>query len=150
MLSRLLALLLGTTSVVAAHTVPDTVGASGDGATVTVVVTGATTPGGIIGAALFAAADGFPDGTPTAALQHPHAAAVADTFVFHNVALGRYAVAVQHDLNANGRMDRTIVGAPKEPWGVSRGVRHTFRAPRFDEAAFDVAADVRIDVTVSR
>jgi uncharacterized protein (DUF2141 family) len=127
------------------------IAAAAEGVTLTVVVTGATERGGTIGAALFATPAGFPDGkAPAAALLHPHTAAAADTFVFRNVQPGRYAVAVQHDLNSNGAVDRNLFGAPKEPWGVSNDIRHTFRAPRFEEAAFDVRADMRIDVRVAR
>lgn len=119
--------------------------------TLTVIVSGITTSGGTLGTALFASAAGFPDGNaPAAAQLHPHTTAAADTFVFRNVAAGRYAIAVQHDLNGNGKVDRNMVGAPKEPWGVSRDVRHTFRAPRFEEAAFDLSGDMRIEVKVAR
>lgn len=121
------------------------------GVTLTVVVTGLGATGGTVGAALFSTPEGFPAGTPTAgSLLHPHTTAAADTFTFRNVPPGRYAVAVQHDLNGNGAVDRTLFGAPKEPWGVSRDIRHSMRAPRFDEAAFDLRADLRIDVRVAR
>lgn len=65
---------------------------------------------------------------------------------------GRHAVAIGHDLNGNQRVDTNFLGMPKEAWGVSRNPRPALRAPRFDEAAFEVSAGVDqvIDVTVSK
>lgn len=56
-------------------------------------------------------------------------------FAFADVAPGVYAVQVIHDLNENGRFDRTLYGAPAEPNGVSRNPNVTMRAPTFSEAA---------------
>jgi uncharacterized protein (DUF2141 family) len=118
--------------------------------TVTVIVSGISATGGRLGAALFTAPAGFPDAPVPLSLIHPHTSAPADTFVFRNLAPGRYAVAVQHDLNGNGVVDRNLVGAPKEPWGVSRDIRYTFRAPKFEEALVEVRADTTIAVRVAK
>lgn len=48
---------------------------------------------------------------------------------------GIYAVAVFHDLNDNGELDRTTLGPPAEPYGFSNNARGTFGPPRFDNAA---------------
>jgi uncharacterized protein (DUF2141 family) len=128
-----------------------TVSQVADGHTLTVVVTGLAARGGSVGVAVFSSAEGFPDGTaPAAALLRPHSTAAADTFVFRNLRPGRYAIAAQHDLNANGKVDRNLFGIPKEPWGVSKDVRHSMRAPRFDEAAFELRQDMGMDVRVAR
>lgn len=34
---------------------------------------------------------------------------------------GSYAIAVFHDLNGNGRLDRNFIGLPSEPYGFSNG-----------------------------
>jgi uncharacterized protein (DUF2141 family) len=50
-------------------------------------------------------------------------------------------------------VDTNFVGMPTEQWGVSRNVRPTLRAPRFDEASFKVAADageIVIDIKVAK
>ncbi|WP_396224461.1 DUF2141 domain-containing protein [Gemmatimonas sp.] len=121
------------------------------GVTLVVLVTGAVDPRGLVGAALHASAQTFPDDLPPTNQQRPRsAAATVDTFVFRDVTPGRYALAARHDLNGNGTVDRNLVGIPKEPWGVSRNVRHALRAPRFDEAAFEVRADTTITVQVAR
>lgn len=81
------------------------------------------------------------------------AAAEGVTCRFADVAPGRYAVSVVHDLNGNRRIDTTLIGLPTEAWGVSKGVRPTLRAPRFDEAAFvvqDGDGETVLDVAVGR
>jgi uncharacterized protein (DUF2141 family) len=61
---------------------------------------------------------------------------------FANVKAGRLAVAVQEDLNGNGKVDTTFVGFPKEPWGVTKNApMHTFGPPKFDKAAIEVSGD---------
>ena len=42
-------------------------------------------------------------------------------------------------MNHNLTLDSNWVGKPTEPWGVSVNLRPAFRAPTFEEAAFDVA-----------
>lgn len=56
-------------------------------------------------------------------------------FVFEGVAPGTYAVAAFLDVNRNGRLDRTGLGLPLEPYGFSgeagRGARPGFAEARF-------------------
>ncbi len=121
------------------------------GATLTVVVSGARPGDGPIMASVFASPAGFPLGhTATAIALQPASGGASDTIVFRNLPPGRYAVAVHQDQIANRKIDLNIFGAPKEPWGVSKNVRPTFRAPHFDEAAFDLRGDTRIDVRIMR
>jgi uncharacterized protein (DUF2141 family) len=51
---------------------------------------------------------------------------------------GSYAVAVYHDLNGNGRLDRNAVGIPTEPYGFSNDARGSFGPPKFGKAAIDL------------
>ena len=67
-------------------------------------------------------------------------------FVFEDVAPGTYAVAVYQDVNGNGRLDRTGLGLPLEPYGFSGAVARRAR-PDFSDAAFalqEPGAAVRI------
>lgn len=116
-------------------------------ATLTVTVEGAAPGVGEVGCALFAAAAGFPLQSARAQMQwHPATAAVRCRY--EDLAAGRYAVAASQDVNGNHRTDTNLFGIPTERWGVSNGVRPTLRAPRFDEAAFDLAADANAERTV--
>ncbi|NNE41636.1 MAG: DUF2141 domain-containing protein [Marinicaulis sp.] len=54
---------------------------------------------------------------------------------------GLYAIALYHDRNANGSLDRTGLGLPAEPWGISNNPRVRFSAPHVSKAIFEVTAD---------
>ena len=62
---------------------------------------------------------------------------------------GVYAVAVLHDLNANGKMDYRFLRLPKEPYGFSNGVVPRLGPPAFQDAKFilgDEGASVGIEL----
>jgi uncharacterized protein (DUF2141 family) len=54
------------------------------------------------------------------------------SITFPDVAPGRYAVLVAHDLNGNGKLDMSFLFIPKEPYGLS-GAKGG--PPRFEAAA---------------
>lgn len=55
------------------------------------------------------------------------------------LAPGRYAIAVFHDLNGNGKLDANVFGVPTEPYAFSNGAVAKWSSPGFEEAAFDLA-----------
>jgi uncharacterized protein (DUF2141 family) len=86
---------------------------------------------------LFSSAEAFP-GKPERAIARVVTAikqgrASCD---FRNLMPGRYAIAVVHDENGNGRLDR-VLGLPSEGVGASHDARGRFGPPKFDDAAFD-------------
>ncbi len=116
--------------------------------TIQVTVTGIPGDTGVLACSLHADPASFPDGSGAV---HDAAAPWGGEAVctFDGVAPGRYAVAVLHDANANGRLDINVLGMPQERWGISVRPAPRLRAPRFDEAAFDMGADplqLRIDL----
>jgi len=56
---------------------------------------------------------------------------------FSSVRPGRYSVAVFHDENNNGTVDRNFLGLPAEGFGFSR--RTPLRIPSFGETSFDLS-----------
>ena len=63
---------------------------------------------------------------------------------------GRYAIAVFHDIDSNGRLKTGIFGIPLEPVGFSKDPNWYFGPPKFGQAAFDVTAgDFQLTVTLS-
>lgn len=68
------------------------------------------------------------------------------SFNFENVPAGMYAIRVFQDVNGNGDLDMGMFG-PKEPWGTYRDARPKFRAPKFEEMAFEVK-DEMSDIVV--
>ena len=64
--------------------------------------------------------------------------------VFSDVKPGRYAVALLHDENDNGKADRALGMMPKEGFGFSRDAKVRMGPPRFGDAAFDYAGDAKV------
>jgi uncharacterized protein (DUF2141 family) len=62
-------------------------------------------------------------------------------YEFAELAPGRYAVMCFQDTNGNGKLDIGMFG-PKEPATTYRLARPKFRAPHFEEMAFDATQDV--------
>jgi uncharacterized protein (DUF2141 family) len=111
------------------------------GSTLRVTVAGLRSQRGNIGCAIFGSREGFPGDAERAVSKvrgrWGRSAGVA-TCTFENLAPGRYAVAVGHDENENGRLDKNIVGIPVEGWGVSNNAPARMGPPAWDEAVFDV------------
>lgn len=88
---------------------------------------------------LYRSADGFPD--------QPHKAfrmgsvSVQTTqplVVIESLPAGKYALAVIHDENGNGRLDKNKLGIPVEPIGFSNNVMGAFGPPKFHRAQFNL------------
>jgi uncharacterized protein (DUF2141 family) len=58
------------------------------------------------------------------------------SYVFHDLPAGKYALAVFHDENDNGQLDKNFVGIPKEGYGFSNS-NASARPPGFSQAAFE-------------
>ncbi|QJD81088.1 DUF2141 domain-containing protein [Spirosoma rhododendri] len=51
---------------------------------------------------------------------------------------GDYAVAIYHDVNGNGKMDKNMLGIPKEPYGFSTNFKPKMSAPKFTDCQVTV------------
>lgn len=125
---------------------PDTLG----GSKLQVKVEGLRSEKGVVRIALFNKEEGFPGGNQHAfkVLTHSAKGGVVQA-VFHDLPAGRYAIAVLHDENENGKLDTNLVGYPKEGYGASNNVIPMFRAPNFQEAAFEVRkAEERLTILI--
>ena len=63
----------------------------------------------------------------------------AKRLTFKGVKPGRYAIALLHDENSNGKADRALSMIPKEGFGFSRDAKVRMGPPSFKSAAFDYA-----------
>ena len=61
--------------------------------------------------------------------------------LFTDVEPGRYAVALLHDENENGKADRVLGMMPKEGFGFSRDAKVQMGPPKFEDAVFDYTGD---------
>lgn len=120
---------------------------AGKGYTLTVIVDGVNNQDGNIGVLLFNSAKGWPE-DQSAALRNVVVPAHAGTVrvVISGLPAGTYALAIGHDANKNGKIDRNWLGAPKEQWGMSNNPRAMIKAPSFDKARFSLQHDAEIHV----
>ena len=111
---------------------------------VTVVATGLRNAHGVVRACMTGEVAHFPRCTdPDESYNIVGDAAGSVTLTFHDVKPGRYAIALLHDENDNGKADRAALMIPTEGFGFSRDAKVRFGPPRFGEAAFDVAPGAR-------
>jgi uncharacterized protein (DUF2141 family) len=85
--------------------------------------------------AVFGSAPGFPSRSEEAlATRIVERHGLEHTVVFRGLPPGEYAVSFVHDENGNGRLDKNILGIPKEGFGVSNNVRPRIGAPAYRDA----------------
>lgn len=73
------------------------------------------------------------------------------TLVFKDVAPGRYALIVFHDINANGQLDHNLVRLPAEPLGYSNGFQPGLLSgmPDSRKLAFTLGTqDLSLDIAI--
>jgi uncharacterized protein (DUF2141 family) len=96
---------------------------------------------GVILLSLFSSADGYPSDAskadqkirmPVKKLQVP--------IVFKNIKPGKYAIALLHDEDEDGKTATTFLGLPKEGYGFSNNVMGLAGPPSYQKASFIVPA----------
>ena len=63
------------------------------------------------------------------------------TITFQDVDFGSYAIAVFHDVNGNGKLDKNFINIPTEPYGFSTNFRPITNDPKFDDIVFHFNKD---------
>lgn len=69
------------------------------------------------------------------------------TVILDKVPAGRYAVAVYHDEDLNGKLNTNVVGIPREGYGFSNNPKVPGR-PKFEQAAFDFSRNDTIVINM--
>lgn len=113
------------------------------GSTVTVTVTNLRNAEGLVQACMMSSEKSFPkcEGVDKALTASVTAREGTLTLTFKNVKPGRYAIALLHDENANGKADRVLGLMPKEGFGFSRDAPVRMGPPKFSEAVFDMGGE---------
>jgi uncharacterized protein (DUF2141 family) len=104
-------------------------------ADINITVAGLNSSAGKVICRVFAEGSGF----PTSGAMRSVTGAIANgtsQCTFSGLPDGRYAVALVHDANGNGQLDRNIMGFPTEGFAFSQNIRPTFGPPSFAAAAF--------------
>lgn len=84
--------------------------------------------------ALYSSADGFLKDSVRASAAP--ATAGSTTVVFKDLPAGDYGIALYHDANGNGKMDRNAMGLPVEDYAFSNNAIGNMGPPSFDQAKF--------------
>jgi len=90
--------------------------------------------------ALFGSEQAYAEGSPKTVAAKVKVEDQKALAVFVDLQYGIYAVAVYHDTNANGKMDKNFLGIPKESYGHSNNAAGSFGPPPFDKAKFEFAS----------
>ena len=71
-----------------------------------------------------------------------------DMYVVAPLQEGKYALSVFQDINMNGELDTSFLGAPKEPYGFSNNAEAMFGPPSYDECVFSISNDMIMEVVL--
>ncbi len=104
--------------------------------TITVVVSGLKDMNGQISIGLYASKDGFPEKGKEYKGKEVRVTEKTINYSFKDIPDGTYAIAVFHDSNNNGILDKNFLGIPKEGNGFSNNVEATFGPTSFEKAKF--------------
>jgi uncharacterized protein (DUF2141 family) len=108
--------------------------------TLTVTISGLGNQQGQVCFSLFSGRQGFPSNGAYAIQASCVSAASTPVIVtFQNLNVGNYAVAVFHDANGDGVLNRNWLGVPTEAFGFSQNPRIIASAPQFGDSAVLVA-----------
>jgi uncharacterized protein (DUF2141 family) len=92
---------------------------------------------GVVLVSLFKEGNGFPDNAAKAyGKEKAYIVDKTATIIFKSVPPGTYAVAILHDENNNQKMDKNILGLPKEGYGFSNNASAPFGPPSYKKASF--------------
>ena len=72
------------------------------------------------------------------------------TVTFIGIPKGEYTVLVYHDENKNGKLDKYLIGMPKESVAVSNNAKGFMGPPKYEEAKFTVTADTKINIKMTK
>ena len=107
---------------------------------VLIEVSGFKNTRGTLNCRLFTKAADFPDGEGILTIRVP-IAGQNTSCSFPNIEPGSYAIAVVHDENGNGKLDKNFVGVPSEGYGVSNNKTYALSAPKWNESTFTLSTN---------
>lgn len=113
-------------------------------ATITLKVEGMQEVKGDMSVALYDNADDFPGKENYFFAEDVSVESLDFTFTFKDIPHGTYAIAIYHDVDKNGEMNKNWMGIPKEPYGFSNNVMGRMGPPDFEDAGFEVKGNLEI------
>lgn len=105
----------------------------------TVMVTDLRSPNGQLLFCIFKSAEGFPGDSKFAVNSQVKRVGKVNDFQV-DLPPGKYAVAIVHDENGNGKLDTNFLGIPKEGYGASNNPKPRRRGVNYGESEFTLPA----------
>lgn len=115
-------------------------------ATLTIEVTDIETTEGFIQIGLYNDPELFPKVNQQYKVAYFKIHALSESYTFENLDLGKYAVAIYHDLNSDKICNQNILGIPKEEYGFSNNIRPFLSAPSFKSCQIQVEGNQTISI----
>lgn len=102
---------------------------------------------GVVGYALFASKEGWPEQVAKAYKDGSQAAAEGTVVLAVNgMKPGPYGVVVLHDENRNKKLDKKPSGRPTEGWAMSNNPKTKLQVPKFESAVAELKCGQRLVV----
>jgi uncharacterized protein (DUF2141 family) len=119
-----------------------------EGVTLKVVVNGIKQAKGKIQLSLDHSADSYLGRTEPLRMATIDARTDQVVFEFTDLNPGTYAIKAFHDENTNSKLDLSLIGIPKEAYGISNNARAALGMPGFDQAKFELidSKEIQFDV----
>lgn len=115
--------------------------------TLKIHVTGFRNEKGRAGGTVFATPRGWPEDTTKAVVHGGFPIKNGEVTETFQIPAGTYAIAVIHDENGNHKLDRNLLGIPKEGFGFANNPRVLMSAPSFRTASTRVSCpETRLDI----
>lgn len=103
-----------------------------------IVVTGLKNTDGQLMISISKGKEGFPHNNYFKQLYISDFTSPRFNLTFKDIPNGNYAVSLLHDEDSNGKMNRNLIRIPKEGFAFSRNYKVLLRAPKYEEANFDI------------
>ena len=107
--------------------------------TVSIEISGIDDAKGLMSIGLYSDEKGFPDDGKEYKGADVKVTGQTVVYTFKDVPFGTYAIAVFHDTNSNGKLDKNFLGIPKEGYAFSNNVFGTFGPPDFKKTSVELA-----------
>jgi len=114
--------------------------------TINVEISGIEDPKGMMSIGLYSDEKGFPDDGKEYKGTDVDVTGQTVVYTFKDVPFGTYAIAIFHDTNSNGKLDKNFLGIPKEGYAFSNNVFGTFGPPDFKDTSFELAGSKTIKI----
>ncbi|RXP58636.1 DUF2141 domain-containing protein [Lutibacter sp. HS1-25] len=106
--------------------------------TIEVIVNGIKNTDGQIMISINKGPEGWPESNFLEQRFIPNFTAPTFLIVFKDLPYGNYAIGLLHDEDKNGEITKNFIGMPKEGFAFSRNYNVVFRAPKYNEANFEL------------